>query len=108
MIVYDLNLFRVSIAPHKADAPLVIDADAVLAGPVAAQLLQPVAGRHAEVVQLLSRVDHDELPQHQPEQFGRKPADALTPEEPLGIRVREALDHPERYRPQGITSSVIM
>jgi hypothetical protein len=30
VVVRDLNLIRIAISPHKADAPLVIDADAVL------------------------------------------------------------------------------
>ena len=43
VVVNDRDVIRVAIAPDKAHAPLVVDADAVLAGPVAAQLLQAIA-----------------------------------------------------------------
>jgi hypothetical protein len=43
MVVHDLDPFGATLAPHKADTPLVIDPDAMLAGPIAAQRLQPIA-----------------------------------------------------------------
>ena len=35
MVVDDLYIVGVTISPDEADAPLVIDADAVLSGPIA-------------------------------------------------------------------------
>jgi hypothetical protein len=35
MVVDDLDIVRVAVDPAEADAPLVVDANAVLAGPVA-------------------------------------------------------------------------
>ena len=35
----DLDLERVAVLPAKADSPLIVDADAVLPGPIAAELL---------------------------------------------------------------------
>src|SRR5258708_8432554 len=56
-------------APGEADAPLVVDADAVLAGAAAGQLLQPVAWWHPEVVDALGGVDDNELVVGEPAEF---------------------------------------
>jgi hypothetical protein len=42
VVVNDLDVFRAGGCPPQADAPLLVDPDAVLAGPSAAQLLQPI------------------------------------------------------------------
>ena len=79
----------------------------MLSSSVPAEPLEAISGRNPEIFQLLDGIDYDQLPEHDPKQIGGKPADALTPKESLGIRVGEALDHPERYPTQVITSSVI-
>jgi hypothetical protein len=45
MAVNDFNVFRGAVRPHKAKAPLIVDADAVLPFPIAVALFQPVPGR---------------------------------------------------------------
>lgn len=35
MVIYDLHVIGVTVPPHKADSPLVVDPDAMLALPVA-------------------------------------------------------------------------
>ena len=52
MVVDDLNIMGVAVAPAKADPPLVIDSDAVLSFSIAQQALQPIAGRSPEVSKL--------------------------------------------------------
>lgn len=44
MLVADLDLTRVAVLPDEADAPLVVDTDAVLAGAVAAEPLEVLPG----------------------------------------------------------------
>jgi len=61
MIVDDLDLVGVAIAPYKTDPPLVVDPYAVLALTIAGQLLEPVSGRNPEVLQRLRVVQHREL-----------------------------------------------
>ena len=53
MVIDDLNVFGAvsSLRPLEADAPLLIDANAVLASPVAGQGFQPVAGQPGQVPQ---------------------------------------------------------
>src|SRR5699024_8343462 len=45
----DLHLLRSGVVPHKADAPLVVDPDAVLSYSIALERLEPIAGWDAEV-----------------------------------------------------------
>jgi len=42
MVVYDLDIERIAGIPPKADAPLVVDPNAVLPGPVASEAFEPI------------------------------------------------------------------
>ena len=64
VIVNDFDLVGIAGTPSKADAPLIVDANTVLSGPIAATYLQAVAGRDAQVVERLSGVNRDELSEH--------------------------------------------
>jgi len=61
MIVNNLNLISVAIAPVKADAPTVVDPNAVLSFAVPGELLQPIPRGHSQVRQGLSVIEHAEL-----------------------------------------------
>jgi hypothetical protein len=61
VIVNDLDLVGIAILPPKADAPLLVHANTVLAGPIAPELLQSIPRRHAEVVERLGRVHRYEF-----------------------------------------------
>jgi hypothetical protein len=47
MIIHNLHVVRASIYPAKADSPLTIDANTMLAGPIALQGFQPISGPRA-------------------------------------------------------------
>jgi hypothetical protein len=49
VVIHDFNIPSVAVMPLKAYPPLVVDTDAVLPGPVAMQLFQPVGWRTAQV-----------------------------------------------------------
>jgi hypothetical protein len=51
MVINDLDVFGTCPCPAEADAPLVVDPDAVLALPIAAKHLESVSGRHTQVVE---------------------------------------------------------
>ena len=51
MVIDDLDLVRPPVAPDEADPPLVVDSNAVLSRPVAAQHFQMVTGRRTKVGQ---------------------------------------------------------
>lgn len=50
-----------AVAPEEADSPLVVDADAVLAGAVALQGFEGVAGRNAKIVKALGGMEKEQL-----------------------------------------------
>ena len=62
MIVGDFDLVALAIVPHEADAPLVVDPDAVLTRPLPLQGFQAIRRRNAQVVESLGRVEHSQLP----------------------------------------------
>jgi len=62
VIIDELNVTCIVVAPPKAHSPLIVDPDAVLTRAFARELLEAIAWRHAQVVEGLGRVEHDELP----------------------------------------------
>ena len=62
VIVDDFDTVGTSCRPDEADAPLPIDADAVLPCAVAFQGLQLAIRRHGEILQHLGIVQHPQLP----------------------------------------------
>jgi hypothetical protein len=95
MVVDDFDIPRISIMPAEADTPLVVDSNAMLAGPVAAEFLKAIARRDPEIVERLGGVDGDQLAEHDPAELRQEPAYGLAVEQTLRVAVREALDHPE-------------
>ena len=51
MIIHDFHVMGAGGRPAKADAELIVDADAVLALPIAPERFQTVSGGDAEIVQ---------------------------------------------------------
>ncbi len=93
VLIYELDVISIAVGPPEADAPLIVDRDAMLAGTLALQFPQPVAGRHSQIFQRLGGINSHQLPQHgAPERRGIAP-DALPLEETLGISVGETRDH---------------
>ncbi len=56
MVVAEFDIVGVRVFPAEADPPLIIYADAVLARAVAGEHLEPVAWRHAQLVESQGRV----------------------------------------------------
>jgi hypothetical protein len=61
VVVDDLHVESIGPSPHEADAPLVVDADTVLALPFALQLLETIAWRNAKVLNRSRAVHQQEL-----------------------------------------------
>jgi hypothetical protein len=49
MVIDDLDHLGAAFPPDKADAPLIVDPDAVLPSAIAFERLKPVAGRRPEI-----------------------------------------------------------
>src|SRR4051794_17802072 len=60
VVVDDLDMIRTSWCPFEANAPLLVDANAVLAGAVAFQGFEPVVRWH-QIGQHLGIVEHPQL-----------------------------------------------
>lgn len=57
MVIDDLDIERVAILPFEADAPLLIDADAVLASAVALECLELIRWGDHQIAQIRSAVE---------------------------------------------------
>src|SRR5437870_1958893 len=93
VIVDNLDVVRVSVLPAKADAPLVVDANAVLTLSAAAQRLEPIAGRDGQVLKRACSMQVQKLPPCLSLDRA-KPGDEVVVEEPGGVAVCERSDHP--------------
>jgi hypothetical protein len=93
VIIDDLNLVGIAILPAKADPPLLVHANTVLAGSIASELLQPISRGHAEVAELLGRIHGHKLTQHRALETRGISSDGLASEQSLGIAIGEGVDH---------------
>ncbi len=93
MVVDDLDVMGVSAGPAEANTPLLVDADAMLPRPIAAELLEVVCGRNAKVEKAGGRVEQEKLAESDSQKLGRQPTDPLPLEETFGIPVAEATNH---------------
>jgi hypothetical protein len=62
VIIDDVDVVGVAVQPAEADAPLVVDAEAVLTFTVPAEGLEAVSRRYTEIVQGVGGVQVDEFP----------------------------------------------
>ena len=93
MVVNKLDLVRIAVPPAETNAPLIIDANTVLARSLPFEFLQAIAGRDAQVLELLGGVNEAEFSEHRPPEIGREAPDGLALEEPLRVPIGKALDH---------------
>jgi hypothetical protein len=93
VIVDDLYIVGIAISPSEANSPLVVNANAVLAHPLASKSLEPIAGWHSQVLGSRRCIQHSELPERHILHIPPEPADGLAAEQALGIPVPKALDH---------------
>jgi hypothetical protein len=61
MIIHDFYVIGITIDPSNAYPPLVVNPDAVLPCPVAAELLQPVRWRNTKIIHCDRVVEHAQL-----------------------------------------------
>jgi hypothetical protein len=92
VIIDDLNIKCVSSFKPEADAPLIIDANAVLSQPVAVQGFQPVAWRHSQVIHTTGNLQLSELSPGYGSDVNESP-DTLAPGQGLGLGAPERPDH---------------
>jgi hypothetical protein len=66
MIVHDLDVFRIAVAPNETDPEPIVDPNTVLPLAVAPEAFQAVAGRRPQIVQRPCRVQHGQFSQRSP------------------------------------------
>jgi hypothetical protein len=93
MVVDDFDIAWASFLPFEADAPLVVYADAVFSGAIAAQCFQPVAGRHAQIQQYACVVQHSELTQRRRLDVRRQFSASPARPDHFRLGIGEVLDH---------------
>ena len=93
MIVDDLDVPGFAIAPHKANSPLIVNANADLTFAVAVQSLQTITGRHTQIVELLRRVNRKQLRAGPPLNLRRQIADGVPSKDRCCAFVAKAFDH---------------
>lgn len=88
MIIDYLNVVGVALAPTKANSPLVVDANAVLAFSVAFQRFEPISRQRGKREQVRRRIQHVELSLRRT--FNRlEAANRFTTKEAFGIGAPE-------------------
>jgi hypothetical protein len=85
----------VSVAPHKTDTPLVVDAYTVLPRTVTFQLMKSVTRRHFQIHQTFGRVQHQKLSSRWLPNV-HELRNILIVEKPLRDRALEGLYHIQR------------
>jgi hypothetical protein len=93
--ICNLDVVGVSVAPHKTDSPLVVDAYTVLPRTVTFQLMKSVTRRHFQIHHTFGRVQHQKLaPRWLPNVH--ELTNILIVEKPLGVGALEGLYHTQR------------
>lgn len=78
MVVGDLYLVSIPVMPAKANPPLVVDPNRMLAGAITVQGMELVSRRGLQIAQLLCRTDDLELDSSPPVDVLWEPAGELT------------------------------
>ena len=89
MVVNNLNPFWTSVAPPKADTPLIIDSDTVLPRTITAQTLKPVARRNPKILETTRSVDLTQLAQRDASDAWVEGRNRLPRKQPLSLTIPE-------------------
>jgi hypothetical protein len=93
VVIDHFNVKGMSIEPAKADSPLTVHADAVLAFAIAAQSLQTIAGWAAKVVETRRGVQHHQLHASAFLQIARPTPHRPAAVQPFGVSASKGLNH---------------
>ncbi|MEN9808240.1 MAG: hypothetical protein RL756_2760, partial [Pseudomonadota bacterium] len=93
VVIHDFYVEHIAFAPNKAEPPLIINSDAVLARTISAQQFETIPGRRAKELDGCCRMQKRELARcHRTD--GPKPTHRLTAEQSFGVLAAEVPDHP--------------
>ena len=66
VVINYFNILGVAAGPTEINAPLVVDTEAMLSGPLTPELFQSVAGREGQLPKPLGGMQQDELAEGNP------------------------------------------
>jgi hypothetical protein len=93
VVIRNLYITSVPFAPNKADAILIVDANAVLPGPIPAQRLQLISRRHFQVIERNGRIQNRQLVESSAPQIRRKSSAFPRLPQSLGFLIPETQNH---------------
>ena len=93
VIIINFDIVSIAAFPDKADAPLIVDANAVLAGALSFQCFKTISGWQAELSKFIHGMKLDQLAQCHPLDRGRDASALPQVKKLFGIAVRERLNH---------------
>jgi len=62
MIIHDLDIFCARLLPTKADAPLIVDSNTVLSGPIAFECFETIPWWYSQIFQPARDLKLSQLP----------------------------------------------
>lgn len=93
MVVHDFDMVRIALMPAKADAPLVVNADAVLAFSVAFERFQPVRRRNPQLIEIGDVIEHAQFTARDVLDIARQAARRRTCPDFLDFLVGKGVNH---------------
>jgi len=93
MVIDDLDVIRITLAPDKADAPLFVYPDTVLAFPVVMQSFQVIGRGDSQGLKKARRIENIELDCRRTLNHLRQLCGKASVEQLLGLLAIERLDH---------------
>jgi hypothetical protein len=92
MIVNNLDVESIAIAPIKADPPLLIYPDAILSLAITAKLFEPIAGV-SQIAQFFGATEKSQLAECRTLDILREPRRSDAIEDAFGIGISKAANH---------------
>jgi hypothetical protein len=93
VVVGHLDFIGIAILKAKANSPLIVDVDGVLALPIAAQGMQPVADGDSEVAELLREVNMLQPSYRPSDDVWRQPPGLAREEQVARMLITERLNY---------------
>jgi hypothetical protein len=92
MIIRNLHIVRMPVPPRKTHSVLIVDPYRVLPIAIPRQLMQPVPGRHFQIVKLARGMKHIQFPSRDVLD-GSPLSNALIVDQPFGVCALKRLNH---------------
>lgn len=89
MVIDDLDVVGVTIAPYKADAPTVIDPNAILSCSIPSELFEAIGRGDLQIREGMGIVEHAQFPQGHLLDVRRQRSGALASEDLLSLTILE-------------------